>query len=226
MRSDKGKAFLLRREGRSYREISDQLGVAKSTLSNWFKGVDFSAAIKEELTKQATKKNRAHLQQLNRTRGIALTVQYELAKKEALQELKRYRNVPLFTSAIGIYWGEGDRATKSIIRISNTNAQMLQVWVAFLTRICGVPTEKIALAMYLYEDLDETKCRRYWSRQLGIKKFHKTQVLPSRHKTKRLPYGTCNVVVVNTYLKKKLMLWIDQLPEMVLNTVPQKHEER
>lgn len=214
----------MRRNGKSYREIEAKLGVAKSTLSNWFKGVDFSEAIREELTKVAAKKSTKRIQALNKTRGIALKVQYELAEKEALKELKLYRNVPLFTTALGIYWGEGDRVTNGLIRVSNTSPDLLMVFLAFLKEIGGVSEEKISLAMYLYPDLDEQKCRRYWSRKLGIKKFHKTQVLPSRHQSKRLSYGTCHVVVSNTYLKKKLMLWIDQLPEMVLNTVPKKRK--
>lgn len=44
-------------------------------------------------------------------------------------------------------------------------------------------------------------------------------ILPSRHKTKRLPYGICTLVVSNTYLKQKMLVWIDQLPNMVLNVV-------
>lgn len=222
MRSDKGEAFLLRRQGKSYREITTQLGVAQSTLSNWFKGVDFSEAIRDELTKTAAKNNGQRLKELGRVRGIALAVQYEQAEKEALKDMKLYRNIPLFTTALGLYWSEGDKTSKATIRVGNTNPALLQVFMAFLTSMCGVPREKIALALHIYPDLDAAKCQRYWSRQLGVKHFHKTQVLPSRRTSERSPYGTCTIVVTNTYLKKKLHVWIDQLPEMVLNTVPQK----
>lgn len=222
MRSDKGKAFVLRREGKSYREISAELGVARSTLSNWFKGVDFSEAIREELTKAATKKGTKRLKELNRVRGIALAVQYESAEKEALKEMKLYRNIPLFTTALALYWGEGDKRNKHQVRITNTEPAMLYVFIEFLIKICGVKKEKISLALFSYKDLSEQKSKRYWSKQLGITQYHKTQVLPSRHETNRLPYGVCMVVVSNTYLKRKLMTWIDHLPEMVLNTVSQK----
>ena len=46
MRIDKEKAFILRRSGKSYNEICAQLGMSKSTLSNWFRNVDFSKDIK------------------------------------------------------------------------------------------------------------------------------------------------------------------------------------
>lgn len=222
MRSDKGEAFLLRRQGKSYREIESKLGVAKSTLSNWFKGVDFSEAIREELTKEASKKSRKRLEDLNRVRGIALAVQYELAEKEALKEMKLYRNLPLFTTALALYWGEGDKLSKNQVRITNTDPAMLLVFMSFLEQVCGVEKHKMRLALFIYKDLDEQKCKRFWRQKLGKVDFHKTQVLPSRHKTKRLPYGVCTLVVSNTYLKKKITVWIDQLPEMVLNTVPKR----
>lgn len=222
MRSDKGKAFILRRSGKSYREIADELGVAKSTLSTWFKGVDFSEAIRSELTKKAAKRSGRQLQELNRVRGIALSVQYEQAEKEALKEMKLYRNLPLFTTALAVYWGEGDKRSRNQVRVTNTDSAMLKVFIAFLQEVCGVDKSKIRLALFIYNDLDETKCKRFWKRQLGSYDFHKTQVLPGKHKTKRLPHGVCTIVVSNTYLKKKILLWIDQLPEMVLNTVPKK----
>jgi transcriptional regulator with XRE-family HTH domain len=220
MRSDKGKAFVLRRAGKSYREISDELGVAKSTLSNWFQGVDFSKAIRAELTKQANKKSAQHLRDLNRVRGIALEVHYEQAEKEALKEMKLYRNIPLFTAAVATYWGEGDMASKNHIRMTNTDPRMLKIFYEFLLRICDADTSRISLALFIYKDLDEKKCKRYWTKQLGIKKFHKTQILPSRHPTKKLPFGVASIVLTDTYLKRKMTVWIDHLPEMVLNKAP------
>lgn len=124
MRSDKGRAFVLRREGKSYRQIADELGVAKSTLSNWFKGVDFSEAIREELTKGAIKKNKKQIEKLNRTRGVALKVTYALAEKEARKEMEQFRRIPLFTTALGLYWAQGDTVSKNQLRFTNTDLQM------------------------------------------------------------------------------------------------------
>lgn len=222
MRSDKGKAFILRRSGKSYNEIANELGVAKSTLSNWFQGVDFSEAIRKELTKNAIKKGRLRLQGLNRVRGVALKVQYEIAEKEALKELELYRNIPLFSAAIAAYWGEGDKATKHHIRITNTDAKMLKMFLQFLLQICNTDKSRISLALFLYKDLNETKCKKFWSKEVGLKKFHKTQFLPSRHKTKKLPHGIASIVLTDSYLKRKMHVWIDHLPEMVLNTVPKR----
>ena len=217
MRADKDKAFALRQQGKSYRDICDKLGISKSTLSNWFKGVDFSEKIRKSLVEESRRTSSARIKDLNRTRGETLRASYEVAKQEAQMEMEKYKNDPLFISAVFAYWGEGDKLSRNQVRLTNTDPKMIQIFLEFLLIICKVPIEKIKLALFIYTDLNETVCKNFWSDITGIQKFHKTQVLPSRHKTKKLPHGVCTVVVSNTYLKKKINLWIDQLPEMVLN---------
>jgi len=212
---------VLRRAGKSYAEIANELGVAKSTLSTWFSGVDFSKAIRSELTKQATKKGAVHLRELHKVRGAALAVRYDLAEKEALKEMELYRRIPLFTTAIAMYWSEGDTYGRNQVRLTSTDPAMLKIFVTFLGTICGIPKDKIHLALFIYPDLSEVKCKRFWAKELGASSFYKTQVLAARKNTKKVSYGLCSVVVSDTYLKRKIMLWIDRLPEMVLNTVPQ-----
>lgn len=220
MRTDKELAFTLRRQGKSYKEIHNELGMSLSTLSNWFKNVDFSEEIKRSITIQAQKRSTTHLQSLNRARGDLLHAYYAQAETEAIKELKENINNPLFISAVAAYWGEGDKLTKNQLRLTNTDPQMITLFKSFLVKVCKVPESKLRCALFIYEDLDELTCRNYWRKQTGIQHFHKTMVLPSRHKTKRLPYGICTLVVSSTYLKKKMNIWIDQMPKIVLNMVP------
>jgi transcriptional regulator with XRE-family HTH domain len=222
MRTDKEIAFNLRKQGKSYKEIHRELGMSMSTLSNWFYNVDFSEDIRRVVTAQAQLKSTERLRVLNRARGDLLRAHYEQAEIEALQELNDHINNPLFVSAIAAYWGEGDKSRGSLVRLANTDPQMIKLFMNFLLTICSVPKDKLRLALYIYEDLDDIECRNYWSKHTGLEHFHKTMVLPSRHKTKKLPYGTCTILVANTYLKKKLLFWIDQMPKIVLNMVPEE----
>lgn len=219
MRRDKELAFSLRKQGKSYKEIHQELSMSISTLSNWFKGVDFLEDIKLTVAKQAQLKSTARLRLLHKVRGDLLKAHYIQAEIEAKKELSENIHNPLFVSAVVAYWGEGDKATSSIVRLANTDPKMIKLFLDFLILFCAVPKDKIRGALYIYEDLDDVICRQYWSKMTGIEHFHKTMVLPSRHKTKKLPYGTCTVLVSNTYLKRKMLFWIDQLPEIVLNTV-------
>ncbi len=194
--------------------------MSMSTLSNWFKGVDFSEDVKRAVTAEALTKSTLRLKVLNQARGDLLRAHYFQAEAEAQQELNENLSNPLFVSAIAAYWGEGDKSTGSLVRLANSDPQMIKLFANFLLNICEVPRDKIRLALYLYEDLDDIECRKYWTDNTNLDHFHKTMVLPSRHKTKKLPYGTCTILVANTYLKKKLLFWIDQMPKIVLNMMP------
>lgn len=219
MRTDKEKAFELRRSGQSYKQIAKELGMSKSTLTLWFKGYSFSEEIRKSLTLNASGEATTRLRQLNETRGDSLKAFYHRATIEATLELEMNKNNPLFIMAIAAYWGEGDKASSNQVRLINTDPHMLRVFIQFLTNFCRVPKENIRAALFIYPDLVDEDCKQYWQKEIGISAFHKTMVLPSRHKSKKLQYGTCSVIVSNTYLKKKVLLWIDQLPKIVLNTV-------
>jgi AcrR family transcriptional regulator len=222
MRTDKDVAFSLRKEGKSYNEIASALNVAKSTLSNWFKGQDFSADIKRSITDRAIKTNSTRLLALNKARGDLLQAHYEQGLLEAKDELVKNINNPLFVNGIATYWGEGDKLHKNHIRITNTDPQMLRLFVEFLKEFGHFTTNDMRLALFLYQDLDVEDCKAYWIKHTKITKLHKPMVLPGRDKRRRLAYGTATVVVMNTYFKRKLLYWIDQFPKIVLNTVPSR----
>jgi transcriptional regulator with XRE-family HTH domain len=219
MRTDKESAFALRKQGKSYKEIHRELGMSVSTLSNWFQNVDFSEEIKRSVIAKAQLKSAAHMQVLNRARGDLLRAHYAQGEIEAIQELTDNIKNPLFISGVTAYWGEGDKLSRNQVRLANTDPQMINLFINFLVTFCYIPKEKLRLALHIYPDLDDEECRKYWSKITGLDYFHKTMVLPGRHKTRRLPYGTCTVITTNTYLKKKLLVWIDQMPKIVLNMV-------
>lgn len=216
MRTDREKAIKLRKQGKSYNEICAELGMSKSTLSNWFRGLDFSQEIKRNLTEESARISSSRMRDLNRIRGETLKATYEIALQEAREELEIYKDNPLFISAVIAYWGEGDKVQKGQVRIINTDPNMIKLFKKFLLEICKVPEGKLYGALYIY--LDEQVCKSFWSKETGITRFHKTMILPSRHKTRKLKKGIFNVGVSNTYLKKKMLLWIDQLPKIVLNS--------
>lgn len=169
---------------------------------------------------EAQGKSTLRLQTLNRARGDILAAHYVQAEKEALIELAANLHDPLFVAGVVAYWGEGDKLHKNHVRLTNTDPKMLCMFVKFLQKYGKFDLNDLRLAIFVYKDLDIELCKRYWSENTGITKAHKPQILPGRDKRRRLVYGTATVIVMNTYFKKKLLLWIDQIPKMVLNTVP------
>lgn len=213
MRNDKHIAIKLRRRGKSYSKISKELGVPKSTLSDWFSDIDWSKSIKADLTKKANYIARKRLRAYNKKQKIFWEAWREQARQQARDNFSKLKSNPLFISGIMIYWGEGDSKPENPFRLSNTDPRMIKLYVKFLIESLNVSRENIRLGLILYPDLVEDRCIDFWSENTGINKsqFYKTQFIRGRHPTKRLSHGICMVTCGNRQLKEKALIWIDLL---------------
>ena len=219
MRHDKKEAIRLRRMGKSYREIQRALKIPPSTLSDWFSKTNWSHKIKARLIKAAATRSIARMMVLNKTRGERLARAYDLAREEAVKELGKLKYNPVFIAGIMLYWGEGDKNTKHLVRLVNTDPGLIRFYVFFLTHVCAVPMSRIRASIFYYPDLNEKDCRVFWSKNSSIPSYNFTKsiLISGRHKTKRLPFGICTVTISSTYLKVKFMTWIKFLGRELMN---------
>ena len=208
----KVKAFELRRNNKSYREISKLLAVPKSTLSGWFKNKIFSEEIKIKLTSRAQKKAARQLRLMakaNKDKWAKIHLNY---RQNARLQFSDLRDNPLFAAGLALYWGEGDkRVENGVVKISNVDPRLLKVFIAFLITICNVNLTKIRIWLLLYPDHIERECKEYWSKELKVptEQFVKPQFINGKEKTKRLNYGVCCVEVYSRELKEKIIEWIN-----------------
>lgn len=212
MRNDKHLAIELRKKGKSYKQIEKELGIARSTLSGWFSDFHWSQVIKKDLTRKANYINHHRFRQWIKVRTEMWERWREEARVQARKEFKNLKDNPLFIAGIMLYWGEGDNQVgNGLVRLSNTNANMMRVYTRFLREICGVLPEKIRGEMILYPDLNENFCKIYWSSATLIPshQFYKTQYIKGRHPTKRLAYGILIASFSSRQLKEKIFVWID-----------------
>lgn len=218
MRKDKSVAQKLRESGQSYRDIEKTMNIPRSTLSEWFKEEEWSLVVKEKLDRVNLLSSTERIQNLNRVRGKRLEDIYNRARNEAREELQILKYHPLFVSGMMLFWGEGTKTIKSQVRVTNTDPNLLRVFVNFLKEIISVPEEGVRASLLLYPDLDENQCRIYWAEALGISErfIARATFIEGRHKTKRLHQGVCTVYVSSTYLKVKMMEWLKLLPEELL----------
>ncbi|MBM3205671.1 hypothetical protein FJZ41_02380 [Candidatus Shapirobacteria bacterium] len=133
-------------------------------------------------------------------------------RNQADQEFPKLISQTFFGPGLMIYWGEGDKRLKNgIIRVANTDHRLLKVFIAFLIDSCKIRLEKIRLWLLLYPDLNEKRCKQYWSKMLNIpqKQFVKSQYIFGREKKKKVDYGVCSVQVYSRELKEKIIEWIN-----------------
>lgn len=212
MRNDKHITIKLRKQGKSYSRISKEIGIPKSTLSDWFSNKKWSQVIKKELTRKANYIARKRLRLINKALREEWEKWREKARKEARREFVRLQRNPLFIAGIMLYWGEGDsKIENSAVRLSNTNPDLIKIFSLFLQKVCRVQKERMRVAIILYPDLNEKKCKHFWSMATGISEnqFTKTQFIKGKHPTKRLSHGICIINVSSRELKEKVFVWIN-----------------
>ena len=133
-------------------------------------------------------------------------------------KIERYRILPpktrddyfLLGLGLGIYWGEGNKASKHAIRVTNCDPKLLISFLHFLRQICGVSPKQVSYSIVCSSELNMNTVRRYWSKQLKIspEKFGKiTRIVPRGSGTykRKCKYGVCSVSFGNIKLKQWLM---------------------
>lgn len=188
----------------------------RSTLSNWFSGLDWSQELKSKLTEKARYTSKRRFLRVTRQRSKYWEGRKRSSREEAKTAFPSLLKDPLFISGISIYWGEGDsKLSNGNLRISNTDPKMIIVFLRFLRETLTIANEKIRIGIILYPDLDEGDCLDFWQKETRVPRcqFHKTQFITGRHPTKRSERGICMVSVCDRMIKEKVGTWIEMLGE-------------
>lgn len=212
MRYDKPQAFELRKEGKTYREIEKLLGVSRSTLCEWFRNEEWSHHIKKSNTDKHITISTERLAKLHEGRRLMLEKKYKEVAEEAEKEFEIYKNDPLFMAGLMLYAGEGDKRSRNMTRLSNSEFYLHLVFIRFSERFFKIGPDKIKFWLLLYPDHNVEKCIEIWSEKIGINKsnFYKSQVIMGKEKTKKLQYGVGNSIISSTTsLKKKMQKWLE-----------------
>lgn len=116
----------------------------------------------------------------------------------------------LYGLGVGIYWGEGNKKNLNTVRVGNTDARLILVFVKFLVEICSIDSQRIRYGLQLFTDIDESRALDYWKKELNITR---NQIMPTvnriisgkigTYKTKN-QFGVMTVYVFN----KKLRDWL------------------
>ncbi|OGY59435.1 MAG: hypothetical protein A3H02_02920 [Candidatus Niyogibacteria bacterium RIFCSPLOWO2_12_FULL_41_13] len=211
----KKQAIRLRKGGYSYNYIKEKLSVSKGTLSYWLRDVPYSP--NEEIIrriglgrlKMAIFKSRQKMDSIEKAQG------------EAVKEIGNLTKRDLLMLGIGLYMGEGSKTT-GVIRIINSNSEILSFAINWFKKACGLTTKNFSLAIHLYPDNNIKKCLRHWSRLTGIplKQFGKTQIDgrmdKKLFKRGKLPFGTAHLTIRSNnspeygiFLFRKIMAWME-----------------
>ena len=215
-------AFVMRKEGRSYNYIRSNLGISKSTLSDWFTIESWSNQIKQQNQKNIVEISRNRILKLNEGRKEQIKRDRSKAKKEAEDNFGLLSNDPLFIGGLMIYLGEGDKSSKSgRVGVANVDHLALKIFKNFLQKFCNIQDKELRVWILCYPDNNQEECRKWWSKQLEIpeKQFYKTQVIQGKHKVNKLIYDVGNIIMTRMLLKVKILRWIELMSDHLASIV-------
>lgn len=216
MGSKKQRGMELLNEGYSYREISSELKVAKSTINSWFLKIP---------EKQKKKIRAFRIKNWKKSIGeTAKKKRRETLRKEGLTQKKAAKKIgslskrELFLIGAALYWAEGSKSNRWQLQFSNANPKMIALMMSFFRKICQVREEKFYLQMMLHENIDETEALNYWSKIVNVPKdqFKKACYSSSKSSLKKrakrkLPFGTLQIRVLDKQLTHQIYGYIKGL---------------
>jgi len=206
------KSREFRKKGLSIKEIQKRLGVSRSSVSLWVRDIKLSKKQFEKLylNKRTGALKGSVVAAINKVKKREELTQ-RLAK-EGMKEVGKLSRRDKFVIGIAMYFAEGDKTDK-YVGFSNSNHQSIKFMMDWLREFCKVPEAKFRGSLYLHDNLNEKKAKRFWSKltKIPLSQFTKTYIVkndPYRLRKTKHPYGVFRIRVSDVNLHRKIMGWI------------------
>jgi hypothetical protein len=195
------RARELRLMGWSYKQIVEELGCAKSSVSNWCSDIvllPHQYAELKERQRQYGNNYGNKGSQANKQYALEQRRQYQATGREKAREGR-------FLHIVGcmLYWAEGAKYRRNCVDFANSDEHMMLMFVRFLREELQVPDDKLKVQIHCYaQDTNEVqRIEDYWLDMLNLPRanLYETQVLEGSNKRhNRLTNGVCSIRVSST----------------------------
>lgn len=203
---EKERAIKLRKDGWSVRKIAETLDVSRGSVSLWVRDVELTKKQKEQLMPNSRLRVKVYHEVAGRKKVLAENTRkaYQVAGRAKAQK----STSDLYVMGCMLYWAEGAKARTSL-RFTNSDPDMVRIFMRFLREACGVNENKISLkvAAYLGNDLSWNDIEHHWLDVTGLSAAHLRKGTVKEIKDSRrhkLPYGTVVVVVHSVECLQKI----------------------
>ncbi len=199
----RAQAVAMRHHGRSYREIAEVVGVAKSTLSLWLRDVPLTEEQQRVLAlrRPAATSPRAEAIRASSVRRRATV------RNQARAQIPELSESELFVAGVVAYWAEGSKnkpwRSGQSVKFMNSDPELVRTFLAWL-RLIGVGGERLVFRVHIHESADPAQAVAFWSDAVGApeSQFGKSTIKTHNPRTPRKNVGPeyhgCLVVYVRS----------------------------
>jgi hypothetical protein len=79
-----------------------------------------------------------------------------------LKPIRSKADAYLLGMGLGLYWGEGTKTDKHSIRLGNTDPELVNTFIRFLTDIFGVKRSDMRFGLQIFTDINPDVALLYW----------------------------------------------------------------
>jgi transcriptional regulator with XRE-family HTH domain len=166
--AEQNRARDLRALGWTYKEICEELGVSRSSVSLWVRDVEpdrdawvARARANYENGNFGPRPKRPHRQQLEKAAEIARF------QEEGRQRIGRLTEQEFLVAGVALYAGEGAKTGHAVV-FANSDPRMILFFVTWLRRFFDVEERRLRMVLYLHQGLDLGAAEVFWSKLTGI----------------------------------------------------------
>ena len=184
-------------------EIAERLAVSRTTVFYWVQDIPIP-----ETRKQSAARQRASDANRDRARR-----KREQAYAEGVTMYPDLMNEPTFRDFICMYIGEGTKRGRNSVALCNSDPAVVKLANTWISRLSA---RAVSYSIQYHADQSLVELREFWSDWLGIgpeqiafQRKSNSGELAGR--TWRSAHGVLTVRSGDTYLKCRLMAWMDLL---------------
>lgn len=211
---EKKIAIELRKNGLSYSQIKKQVNVSKDTLSRWCRDIAISVEQTEKLLKRklrGSEKGRIIGSQKNHEKKMHEMKNLMQKGKEEIGSLSKRER---FLIGVALYASEGTKTDKHVV-FTNSDPKLIKFMSNWFREFCNIKEEKIKGRLWIHENQNEEKARKYWSILCNIptNQFNKSYIAENKINSKKIrkhihEYGIFGISISNAKIHRKIMGWI------------------
>lgn len=170
------KALVLRKRGKSIKQIAKLLSVSVSIVSVWCKEVELTEEQKEKLKRRKVRIR--HLRRLAKKSHLEKISRVKKLLKDANAEIQPLSKQELFLTGLALYWAEGFKSVKEgRLGFCNSDPRMIKFIIEWFERALKIKREDFILRTEFNEThKDRTEeIKHFWSKttKVSLAQFEK-----------------------------------------------------
>jgi hypothetical protein len=180
------KARELRAQGRTYTEITAELGVSKGSVSLWVRDLPRQGRLSYE---ESRRRNREGVSRFWAEENERREARRQAVSTRAAAEIGSLSDREILIAGAIAYWCEGAKS-KSYRRddrviFTNSDPGLIRFFVRFLY-VAGIEPERLTCRLAIHESADITAAQRFWREVTGLPEEQFCRPTLKRHNPKTI----------------------------------------